>query len=177
MIGIHENGELRALNNGYTLGSGGGSGTPIPTANTNAQFDNDAHMNSTDMTTGSGGEVEEFIDGLNVSGGGEKLELFTATRNSSSADGTFTGVYYPNSGIVTFAFTIRFTSNVGTSTALFTIPEKYRPKADKTVPMVVFTDANVPVAYSGIVYTTGNIGQNATGYCRQVLCSGSYSIE
>lgn len=69
MIGIHENGELKALNNGYTLGSGGGSGTPIPTADTNAKFDSDAHMNSTDMTTGSGGEVEGFIDGLNVTGG------------------------------------------------------------------------------------------------------------
>lgn len=177
MIGIHENGELRALNNGYTLGSGGGSGTPIPTADTNAQFDSDAHMNSTDMTTGADSELEDFIDGLNVSGGGEKLELFTATRNSSATDGTFTGVYYPSSGIVNFTFTIRFSSNISTSTALYTIPEKYRPISNATVPMIVFTDANAPIAFSGIVYTTGNIGQNATGYGRQIFASGSYSIK
>lgn len=68
MIGIHENGELKTLGTGYTLGTSGGGGTAIPTADTNAKFDSDAHMNSTDMTTGSGGEVEEFIDGLNIVG-------------------------------------------------------------------------------------------------------------
>lgn len=65
MIGIHENGELKALNNGYTLGSGGGSGTPIPTADTNAQFDSDAHMNSTDMTSA---EVTSFVNSLGLNG-------------------------------------------------------------------------------------------------------------
>lgn len=68
MIGIHENGELKALNNGYTLGTSGGGGTAIPTADTNAKFDSDAHMNSTDMTTGADSELEDFIDGLNIVG-------------------------------------------------------------------------------------------------------------
>lgn len=69
MIGIHENGELKALNNGYTLGTSGGGGTAIPTADTNAKFDSDAHMNSTDMTTGADSELEDFFDGLNITGG------------------------------------------------------------------------------------------------------------
>lgn len=43
--------------------------TPIPTSYRVSEFDSDAHMNSTDMTTGSGGEVEDFIDGLNITGG------------------------------------------------------------------------------------------------------------
>ena len=58
--------------NKYILsGSGGGSvdSTSEPTEDTVAEFDSDAHMNSTDMTTGSGSELEDFIDGLNVSGG------------------------------------------------------------------------------------------------------------
>ena len=87
MIGIHENGELRALNNGYTLGSGGGSGTPIPTADTNAQFDSDAHMNSTDMTSQ---EVEDFVDNLNVGGSGSSRTLLwtnpTPTLNFAEQD-------------------------------------------------------------------------------------------
>ena len=66
MIGIHENGELKPLATGYTLGTGGGSGTSVPTPDTLAKFDSDAHMNSEDMTSQ---EVDDFVDGLNVSGG------------------------------------------------------------------------------------------------------------
>lgn len=51
-------------------------GTSTPTADTTAKFDNDVHMNSTDMTTGSGSELEDFIDGLNVSGGSPLLDMF-----------------------------------------------------------------------------------------------------
>lgn len=81
MIGIHENGELRALNNGYTLGSGGGSGTPIPTADTNAQFDSNAHMNSTDMTSA---EVTSFVNSLSVHGGvGYLTKTVSGTTDSN----------------------------------------------------------------------------------------------
>lgn len=41
--------------------------TDIPTAGKVAEFDSTAHMNSTDMTTGSGGEVETFVNSLNIS--------------------------------------------------------------------------------------------------------------
>lgn len=48
-----------------------GIGTNIPTADEVAEFDSTAHMNSTDMTSQ---EVEDFIDGLNVGGGGLVVE-------------------------------------------------------------------------------------------------------
>ena len=58
---------IKTINNQSLLGSGDmsivASGTSIPTADTVAEFDNDAHMNSTDMTSQ---EVEDFVDGLNV---------------------------------------------------------------------------------------------------------------
>lgn len=65
---------IKTINGNSVLGSGdltvGGSvtSTDVPTADTIAEFDSTAHMNSTDMTTGSGGEVEDFISGLNFSG-------------------------------------------------------------------------------------------------------------
>ena len=79
MIGIHENGELKPLATGYTLGTGGGSGTSVPTADTLAKFDSDAHMNSEDMTSQ---EVDDFVDGLNVSGGGWQYVPLTSGNPS-----------------------------------------------------------------------------------------------
>lgn len=90
MIGIHENGELRALNNGYTLGSGGGSGTPIPTADTNAQFDSDAHMNSTDMTST---QVDDFVDDLNFTGSGFNLQLTSVSAKMTRFTNVSGGYY------------------------------------------------------------------------------------
>ena len=107
----------------------------------------------------------------------ETQQLFTATRNSSATDGTFTGVYDPLSGIVTFTASIRFSSNIGTNTTLYTIPEKYRPKSNVTVPALVYTDSNTPVAYAGTIYTSGVVTQNATGSGRQIFISGSYSVK
>ena len=49
------------------LTSGGGSGTSVPTADTVAEFDSTAHMNSTDMTSQ---EVDDFVDGLDGSRAG-----------------------------------------------------------------------------------------------------------
>lgn len=90
---LHPNGlfkcDMDAWFNGNVHMSGGGSGTPIPTADTNAQFDSDAHMNSTDMTTGADSELEDFIDGLNVSGKGGQIQtkklLHTNTTSPFSA--------------------------------------------------------------------------------------------
>ena len=48
-----------------TWESASGSGTSIPTANTVAEFDANAQMNSTDMTSA---EVTTFVNSLNVSG-------------------------------------------------------------------------------------------------------------
>lgn len=52
--------------NKYILsGSGSVDSTSEPTADTVAEFDSDAHMNSTDMDAS---EINDFVDGLNVSG-------------------------------------------------------------------------------------------------------------
>lgn len=48
-------------------GGGGGSGTSVPTADTVAEFDSTAHMNSTDMTSQ---EVDDFVDALDPQAGG-----------------------------------------------------------------------------------------------------------
>lgn len=64
---------IKTINGNPILGSGdlqvGGSvvSTDVPTADTIAEWDSDAHMNSEDMTSQ---EVNDFVDGLNVSGGG-----------------------------------------------------------------------------------------------------------
>ena len=52
-----------------SVGGGGGSvdSTPIPTAGKVSEFDNTAHMNSTDMTSG---EVSTFVNSLSVHGSG-----------------------------------------------------------------------------------------------------------
>lgn len=53
------------LNNdsGYITGV---TSTSTPTASTISEFDANAKMNSTDMTTGSGGEVETFVNSLSI---------------------------------------------------------------------------------------------------------------
>ena len=65
-------------------------GTSVPTADKVSEFDSDAHMNSTDMTTGSGSELEDFIDGLNVGGGSAFLDMFYPVGSYyETSDSTF----------------------------------------------------------------------------------------
>lgn len=60
---------IKTINNQSLLGSGNipisVSGTSIPTADTVAEFDSTAHMNSTDMTTA---EVTSFVNSLDLTG-------------------------------------------------------------------------------------------------------------
>lgn len=60
---ITRNDLLGILTEVVPQGGGGGSasGTPVPTADTVAEFDSTAHMNSTDMTAT---EVTDFVDSL-----------------------------------------------------------------------------------------------------------------
>ena len=62
-------GNIKTINNQSLLGGGDltitGSGTSVPTANTAAEFDSTAHMNSTDMTAS---EVETFVSSLDAHG-------------------------------------------------------------------------------------------------------------
>jgi hypothetical protein len=64
---------IKTINSQSLLGSGdiqvapSVTSTDVPTADTISEFDSSAHMNSTDM---SAQDVSDFVDGLNVSGGG-----------------------------------------------------------------------------------------------------------
>lgn len=54
-------------------------GTSTPTADTTAKFDNNAYMNSTDM---SDSDVSDFVDGLNVGSGVYEEQTITALGKS-----------------------------------------------------------------------------------------------
>lgn len=123
MIGIHENGELKPLATGYTLGTGGGSGTSVPTADTLAKFDSDAHMNSEDMTSQ---EVDDFVDGLNVGGVTNLLDPFFVswqianTNQITNTAGSAKAFMLANGQYVVF-FAVAFKTNTtrGASTGVF----------------------------------------------------------
>ena len=170
MIGIHENGELKALNNGYTLGSGGGSGTPIPTADTNAQFDSDAHMNSTDMTTGADSELEDFIDGLNITGGiTDDDGTWKSVNNYLKYSKRFGCVYIQGISNGNVTLTAASWNNIGT------LPEGYRPTSE-----IMFTafDRNhlqplwCSVTTAGVVRLYCDSGQA----CSYWLYGGSFPV-
>ena len=85
-----------ALGNGYRISCDNDSwtygtlayittATATPTANTVSKFDSSAHMNSTDM---SSQEVEDFVDGLNVSRINELItvESFSNSVTLSNSD-------------------------------------------------------------------------------------------
>lgn len=67
-------------NSAGVRGQGTLTSTSIPTASTIAEFDSDAHMNSDDMTSQ---EVDDFVDGLNVSGGGGWVYVPLTSSNPS----------------------------------------------------------------------------------------------
>lgn len=105
-----------------------------------------------------------------------KAISFTATRASSATDGTFLGVCDIESGIVTIVFSIRFSSDAATSTALWTIPTEYRPKEQISYPVMVYNNTSTPIAYYGFINTTGSMTQIATGTCRQAFGVATYKI-
>ena len=85
---------IKTINNQSILGSGNitvsGSSTSVPTANASAAFDSTAHMNSTDMTTT---EVSDFVDGLDVSGGGAFANVLIDLPQYQTADTTDKAIY------------------------------------------------------------------------------------
>lgn len=110
-----------------TVQGGGGSGTPIPTADEVAEFDSTAHMNSTDMTTGADSELEDFIDGLNVNGNNK--ESATATKvGSYYSSGTITA--YKCCGCVTVKLDGLALSTLSARTTVATLPAGFRPSVE-----------------------------------------------
>lgn len=78
---------IKTINGTSLLGSGDisitNSGTSVPTANETAEFDSSAKMNSTNMTSS---EVTDFVESLDISGGGSSVPTFnTATITLTTA--------------------------------------------------------------------------------------------
>lgn len=111
----------------HSIGGSGSGGpvdsTDVPTETKIAEFDSNAHMNSTDMTTGSGGEVETFVNGLNVSGGGE-IPSVTLTGSYN-----LKAVAYNRYGIITINIWQTAIASLpkGGWTLVGTLPSGYHP--------------------------------------------------
>lgn len=110
----------KAVKAAYDLAN---NATATPTASKKSKFDSDAHMNSTDMTTGSGGEVETFVNGLNVSGGGE-IPSVTLTGSYN-----LKAVAYNRYGIITINIWQTAIASLpkGAWTLVGTLPSGYHP--------------------------------------------------
>ena len=113
--------------------------TSVPTADTIAEWDSDAHMNSEDMTSQ---EVDDFVDGLNVQGGGVTKTTFTPQTGNSYSNyggcfyevcGNFVHVHLGISGLTS-----------GGSATIYTLPSSACPDSHR--------------------FTVGTVGNN-TGFC------------
>ena len=120
---------IKTINGTSILGSGDlpvappVTSTDVPTADTISEFDADAHMNSTDMTTA---QVDDFVDGLNVSGGGVVKTNVTPTSGTNYSG--YGNCYYEVLGkLVHFHIGISgLTAN--TATKIYTMPSGLRPQ-------------------------------------------------
>lgn len=100
--------EALGVNSNITISGGGGGGvvsTSVPTANVISEFDNTAHMNSTDMTAQ---EVDDFVD--NIGGGGSAFADKVVEQGTS---GIWTYRKW-NSGIAECWYSNSFTVNFDT---------------------------------------------------------------
>ena len=104
------------------------------------------------------------------------IETFVATLGSGMKDGTFIGTYDPESGVVHIEFCCRKDTDIGTGTTLFTIPERYRPAANKNIPSAIFLSNGGTMAYRSTVSTSGAVTQGGSNSARGVFGSGAYKI-
>lgn len=96
--------------------------TATPTASTKSKFDTDGHMNSTDM---SDSDVSDFVDGLNVSGGGVITQSFTPTAGSNYSG--YGNCYYETMGkLVHIHIGVQGLTANSTQT-IYTMPSGLRP--------------------------------------------------
>lgn len=116
--------------------------TSTPTAGIDAQFDSDAHMNSTDMTSQ---EVSDFVDG--ISGQGANLADYVIEQGTS---GVWTYRKW-NSGISECWRTYRETTASAFSSTGYIY---YRSLPSMTFPTGLFNDAPTIIANG----YHGNIG-------------------
>lgn len=104
------------------------------------------------------------------------VETFSGTLGSTMKDGTLTGFYDPESGVVHINFCCRKDSDIGTGTTLFTIPTRFRPSDNKNIPAVIGRTSSAPTVYNVRVASTGAITQSFTSSARYIFGSGSYKL-
>lgn len=141
--------------------------TPIPTSYRVSEFDSDAHMNSTDMTSQ---EVEDFIDGLNITGGiTDDNGTWKSVNNYLKYSKRFGCVYIQGVSSGTITLSAASWNNIGT------LPEGYRPTSE-----IIFTafDRNhlqplwCSVTTAGVVRLYCDSGQT----CSYWLYGGSFPV-
>ena len=146
------------------------SSTATPTASTISKFDSSAKMNSTDMTTGSGGEVEAFVNSLNVTGGvDDDNGEWHSVNNYLKYSKRYGSVYIQGASSGNVTLTAAQWNNIGT------LPAGYRPTAE-----IIFTafdrDHKQPlwcsVTTAGVVRLYCDTGQT----CNYWLYGGSFPV-
>lgn len=152
--------------------------TDVPTADTIAEFDSDAHMNSTDMTTGVGGEVESFVDGLNVTG----FDLVEDISNKFTFTSAWTGLVrsaYKIGKLVVFSLGGNAGTVVaGTQYIMVTIASGYRPKTTTYYTGHGTNGSYLPQGIvNSIAWTSGDITvRPQTNTCNYIFVSGVYVL-
>ena len=101
-------------------------------------------------------------------------EMFSLTAGSGLSGGG-KGIYFPSTGIVLLSFDISSSSDIGTSTTLVTIPEKYRPSQHVNANGSINGANNYTYATPSIdINTNGTIKQGASSVARRVSSCAIY---
>lgn len=170
-----ENQEINENELYITPGSGTIDSTSTPTANKIAEFDSTAHMNSTDMTSQ---EVDDFVDGLNVTGF-DVVEDISDKFTFTSAWSNLVRSAYKIGKLVVFSLEGNASAVVaGTQYTMVTIASGYRPKTT-----TYYTGHGTNASYfpqgivNSIVWTSGNITvRPQTNTCNYIFLSGMYVL-
>lgn len=117
-----ENDEIN--DNELYLTPSGGDGTSIPTANTIAEFDSNAHINSEDM---SSQDVSDFVDGLNTSG---INAVDYVIREGATVDTTSQQGYYRKWHSGKAEFWYHYNADSGLTTSAWVSPVYYQDKTE-----------------------------------------------
>ena len=130
-----------------------GSGTDVPTADTVAEFDSSAHMNSTDMTSA---QVDDFVDGLNFTGSGFNLPL-TSVSSKMTRFTNVSGGYYKCGNLVIVQVHCYVNETFSANdywTALGTFPSP----ATTNIPLTVSFSADARASgASAVINTSGDM--------------------
>ena len=128
--------------------------TSVPTADTIAEWDSDAHMNSEDMTSQ---EVDDFVDGLNVSGGQVTTVQFTPLYGSNYAN--YGNCYYQVLGKIVHVHLGISGLTANTGRIIYNLPLEARPPTNIFVhgsSGSASTIASVEIRSNGEVYVYPN---------------------